>query len=86
MFEKFLSITEEEKSVLTGTDFYDFLTERYDIPDDIKNTYKGRKITAIRYDMEVNDFSSLYPYVLMSNVDEEIYTVISERKHIIHGI
>ena len=86
MFEKFLSITEEEKSALTGTDFYDFLTERYDIPDDIKNSYKGRKITAIRYDMEVNDFSSLYPYVLMSNVDEEIVTVISERKHMLHGI
>ena len=85
-FDKFLSLHEIEKSSVTGVDFYDYMTDMYGIPDELADTDLGRKITAIRYDMEVNDFSSVNPYVLMYDIDDSIRTVISERKHELHGI
>ena len=85
-FEKFITLSETDKSLLTGTDFYGFLTERYDIPEELINTDKGRKITAIRYDMETNDFSVSNPYILLRDIDDEIKTVVSEHGHELHGI
>ncbi len=85
-FEKFLKLNEKEKSDLTGTDFYDYLVNRYDISEELAPTRKGRKIAAVRYDMEVNDFSSTLPYVLLEDVDETLKTVISENLHTLHGI
>ena len=85
-FEKFLSLHNLEKSDVTGTDFYDYMLDRYGIPDDIAQTELGRKIAAIRYDMEVNDFSTLNPYTLLYDIDDELRTAVSERKHEFHGI
>jgi len=85
-FNKFLSLHEIDKSSVTGVDFYDYMTDKYGIPVEIADTELGRKITAIRYDMEVNDFSSVIPYVLLYDIDDELRTVISERKHELHGI
>lgn len=85
-FDKFLNLNNKDKSKLTGTDFYDYLISKYNIPEDVSQTEKGRKIAAIRYDMEVNDFSVLSPHILLENVDENIRTVISENKHKLHGI
>lgn len=85
-FTKFLNLTKKDKAELSGEAFYEYLTDRYDIPDEIKNTEKGRKITAIRYDMEMSDFSVTLPYTLLSNANDEICTVISENLHTLHGI
>lgn len=85
-FEKFLKLHEKEKSQMTGTDFYDYMRAIYNIPDEIAQTDLGRKITAIRYDMEVNDFSTISPYTLLYDVNDELRGVIAERKHEIHGI
>lgn len=85
-FNKFLKINEIEKNDYTGEDFYSFLAKKYNIPEEYINTPKGRKIIGIRYDMEVNDFSTSYPYVLLTNVEDKILTEIAERKHLLHGI
>lgn len=85
-FERFLSVNELEKGDLSGEDFYSYLVRRYGIPDDIKDTAKGRKIAAIRYDMEVFDFSTGNPYTLIDELDDGLRTKISERLHGLHGI
>ena len=85
-FEKFLSLHNLEKEDVTGGDFYGYMLDRYGIPEEIAQTSLGRKIAAIRYDMEVNDFSTVNPYTLLYNIDDNLRTVISERKHEIHGI
>lgn len=86
LFERFLSNNQLEKSRVTGTDFYAYLTKRYGIDEELAATAKGRKIAAIRYDMELADFSTAVPYVLLKDVDESIRNVISEHKHELHGI
>ena len=85
-FEKFLKLHEIDKSEVSGTDFYEYMTDIYGIPVDIAETELGRKITAIRYDMEVNDFSSTNPYVLLYDIDDKLRTAISERSYDLHGI
>ncbi len=85
-FEKFLKLHELDKSEVTGTDFYTYMTKRYDIPEEIVSTELGRKITAIRYDMDVNDFSTATPYTLLYDIDDKLRTVISERRYELHGI
>lgn len=85
-FNKFLKINEIDKNYYTGEEFYSFLAKKFNIPEEHINTPKGRKIIGIRYDMEVNDFSTSYPYVLLTNVDDKILTEIAERKHLLHGI
>lgn len=52
----------------------------------MKDTVKGRKIAAIRYDMEVYDFSVGNPYVLLYDIDDGLRTKISERLYSLHGI
>ena len=85
-FEKFLKLHEKDKTTLTGTDFYSYMTDIYNIPAEISDTELGRKITAIRYDMDVNDFSSSNPYTLLYDVDDKLRTAIEERSHELHGI
>lgn len=84
--EKFCTLNEINRTDIVAKDFYGYLTSKYQIPEDMANTEKGRKITGIRYDMEVNDFSVSIPYVLLTDVDESIRTVIEENKHTLHGI
>lgn len=86
MFERFLKNNEKDASELTGTDFYAYLVKRYGIDEEMAQTLKGRKIAAIRYDMENADFSTSAPYTLLKNVDETLKTVIAERSHELHGI
>lgn len=81
MFERFLKNNEKDASELTGTDFYAYLVKRYGIDEEMAQTLKGRKIAAIRYDMENADFSTSAPYTLLKNVDETLKTVIAERSH-----
>ncbi len=85
-FNKFLKLNELDKDDYVGEEFYDFLVKKYGIPEEYANTAKGRKIIGIRYDMEVNDFSTSLPYVLLTDVDDKILTEIAERKHLLHGI
>ena len=86
LFERFLKNNDKDASELTGTDFYAYLVKRFGIDEDLAQTPKGRKIAAIRYDMENADFSTLTPYTLLRNVDETLKTVISEHSYELHGI
>ncbi len=85
-FEKFLSIHNITADKTSGENFYTLLTDYYDLPEELINTEKGRKIIGIRYDMEVNDFSSATPYTLIENVPDELRYLIAEHKHELHGI
>ena len=86
MFDKFLSLNELEKDEVTGTDFYGYLVDRYGLSEELAATPKGRKIAALRYDMETNDFSTAAPYVLLSDMDEKLKNEIAEHLHELHGI
>lgn len=85
-FSKFLKMHEIESGDVSGTDFYDYLMEIYGIPEELADTSKGRKIAAIRYCMEIADFSVDNPYVLMENLDDSTRILISEHSHELHGI
>lgn len=85
-FDKFLKLNQLDKNEIYGEEFYKYLVKKYNIPKEYENTEKGRKIIGIRYDMEVNDFSTSTPYVLLKNVDSKIITEVAERKHLLHGI
>lgn len=86
LFERFLKNNEKETVDLMGTDFYAYLVKRYGISEELSQTLKGRKIAAIRYDMENADFSTSAPYTLLRNVDETLKTAIAERSYELHGI
>ncbi len=82
----FLKKNEISENTMYETGLYNIVCDRYGISEEARNEPVWRKIAGLRYDMEVNDFSTINPYTLLYDVDERTKTVISENLHLLHGI
>ncbi len=82
----FLTKNEISENTMYEIGLYNIVCDRYGITQENRNNSTWRRVAGLRYDMEVNDFSVINPYILISDVDEHTKTIISENLHLLHGI
>ena len=88
LLQRFLKRNDMTKKDLESGTFYEDLKKRYQIGklEDSLDQDTVRRLVGIRYDMEVSDFSSASPFVILQDADMSQMTTLLEYLHELPGI
>ena len=88
LLNEFIEINLLSDEPLFGGDeaFYNYLCKRYGVEGMDTSSARIRLLVGIRYDMETHSFGYFDNYVLISDVDERVRTLITENLYSMHGI
>ncbi len=87
-FDKFCKNNELNRSDFKKdpSSLYIYLCDRYNIPEEDRNSKDTFSVVGIRYGMDYSDFEYISKYTLIEDIDEEFRTLLSESLFNMHGI